>query len=138
VKVALDTNVLVSAFATRGLCADLVHVILAEHQLIVGATVLSELRRVLREKMKAPAETIQEVDAFLRREALVVDRAPLPAIRLRDKSDLPVLAEAIAGGADALVTGDRDLLDVTSNAPLQILTPRGFWEQLRSRPRHGR
>lgn len=133
-KVALDTNVLVSAFATRGLCADLLHVILAKHQLIVGATVLTELRRVLREKIKVPADTIQEVDAFLRSEALVVDQAPVLAIKLRDKSDLAVLAEAVGGGADVLVTGDRDLLDVASNAPLQILTPRGFWEQLRIRP----
>ena len=135
-KVALDTNVLVSAFATRGLCADLVHVILAEHQLIVGATVLTELRRVLREKMKVPAETIQEVDNFLHREALVSDRAPMLAIKLRDKSDVAVLAEAIGGGADVLVTGDRDLLDIAGSASLRILTPRGFWEQLRSKPTH--
>jgi predicted nucleic acid-binding protein len=52
VKVALDTNVLVSAVATRGLCADIFNHILAEHQLVVGVTVLSELQRVLREKMR--------------------------------------------------------------------------------------
>lgn len=137
-KVALDTNVLVSAFATRGLCADLVHVILAGHQLIVGATVLTELRRVLRDKLKVPAATIQEVDVFLRSEALVVGRAPVVTIKLRDKSDLAVLAEAIGGGADVLVTGDRDLLDAVGDAPLQILTPRGFWELLRSQPARGR
>lgn len=136
-KVALDTNVLVSAFATRGLCADLLHVILAEHQLVVGATVLTELRRVLREKIKVPADTIQEVDAFLRSEALVIDQAPVLAVKLRDKSDLPVLAEAVGGSADVLVTGDRDLLGIAGNAPLQILTPRGFWEQLRIGPTHG-
>ncbi|TAJ92221.1 MAG: putative toxin-antitoxin system toxin component, PIN family [Gammaproteobacteria bacterium] len=136
-KVALDTNVLVSAFATRGLCADLLHVILAEHQLIVGATVLTELRRVLRDKIKAPAEIIQETDAFLRSEALVIERAPVLAVKLRDKSDIPVLAEAVGGGANVLVTGDRDLLDIASNAPLRILTPRGFWEQLRIEPTHG-
>ena len=46
--VCFDTNVLVSAVATRGLCADIVNAALAEHQLIVGETVLMELRQVLR------------------------------------------------------------------------------------------
>ena len=46
-KVFLDTNVLAAAFATRGLCADLVRYVLAEHQLITGDVVLDELRDVL-------------------------------------------------------------------------------------------
>jgi len=36
VKVFLDTNVLVSALATRGLCADLLRKVLTEHELLVG------------------------------------------------------------------------------------------------------
>ncbi len=39
-RVALDTSVLVSAVAARGLCADVFNLILAEHDLIVGETVL--------------------------------------------------------------------------------------------------
>lgn len=131
-KVALDTNVLVSAVATRGLCADVLYIILAEHQLVVGETVLGELRRTLRQKIQVPTETITEMDTFLRRQALVVKAAPSPTLDLRDPSDLPVLAEAVAGGADVLVTGDGDLLDVATKAPLPILTPRGFWERLRT------
>tara|TARA_Y100000590_G_C15710915_1_gene1010249 strand:+ start:1307 stop:1432 length:126 start_codon:yes stop_codon:yes gene_type:complete len=40
-KVFLDTNVLVSAFATRGLCADVMRVILTEHELLIGEVVLT-------------------------------------------------------------------------------------------------
>jgi hypothetical protein len=36
VKVFLDTNVLVSAFAARGLCADLLRDVLARHDLVTG------------------------------------------------------------------------------------------------------
>lgn len=43
-RVALDTNVLVSAVATRGLCADVFNLVLAEHHLVVSVTVLSELQ----------------------------------------------------------------------------------------------
>jgi len=132
VKVALDTNVLVSAVATRGLCADILQATLAEHQLVVGETVLAELRRVLRQKLRVPADTVDEMDAFLRRQAVVVANAPTLTLKLRDRSDLPVVAEAVAGGANVLVTGDQDLLEAANKAPLPILTPRGFWERLRT------
>jgi len=134
VKIFLDTNVLVSAVATRGLCADVFHAVLAEHQLIVGEAVLTELRRVLRQKMRLSADTIAEMDAFLRRQALVVTEAPPLRIKLRDPDDLVVLAEAVTGGAEVLVTGDLDLLSLAARAPLPIVTPRGLWEILRANP----
>ena len=130
-RVALDTNVLVSAVATRGLSADVFNLILAEHELVVGETVLSELRRVLGEKIKVPSKTIDEVVALLRQEATVVKKAEELAVKIRDHTDLPVLSEAVAGNADVLVTGDKDLLEIEQKLPLQILSPRAFWEQIR-------
>jgi uncharacterized protein len=131
VRVAFDTNVLVSAVATRGLCADVFNLVLAEHQLIVGETVLSEVRRVLRQKMRVPDEVAGEFEALLRTEALVVAKARNVSIVVRDKSDMLVLAEAISGKAEVLVTGDKDLLEVVGKVPLDVLTPRGLWERLR-------
>ena len=43
-KVCFDTNVVLAAFATRGLCADLFAHVLLEHELLVGETVIRELR----------------------------------------------------------------------------------------------
>jgi putative PIN family toxin of toxin-antitoxin system len=134
VKIFLDTNVLVSAVATRGLCADVFHTVLAEHQLIVGEAVLAELRRVLRQKIRLSADAIEEMDTFIRRQALVVTGAPPLRIKLRDPNDRAVLAEAVAGGADVLVTGDQDLLTAVGRSPLPIVTPRGLWEILRGNP----
>ena len=127
-----DTNVLVSAMATRGLCADLVQVILAEHELLIGETVLSELGRVLERKLRLSTQTIREWDGFFRREGELVRAGAVPAIRVRDPADRVVLAEAVAGGADALVTGDRDLLSIAARAPVRIQSPREFWDFLRS------
>jgi len=132
VKIALDTNVLVSAVATRGLCADILNLVLTKHQLVVGVTVLAELNKVLRQKMRVPTEIAQELDALLRREAMVVGKTKALSVTIRDKSDVPVLAEAVAGRAEVLVTGDLDLLEITGKLPIRILTPRGLWEQLRS------
>ena len=130
--VCFDTNVLISAVATRGLCADIVNLTLAEHQLIIGPTVLAELRRVLLRKLKIPLAVVDEVEDFLRLHATVAEAVPDSAIEGLDGNDRMVLAEAIAGRADVLVTGDHDLINVGTQAPLRILSPRGFWELLRS------
>lgn len=133
-KVYLDTNVLVAAFATRGLCADVLHAVLAEHQLVTGEAGLAETGRILRQKIRLSREVVAELETFLRQQSTVV-RNPRPlSIKLRDTDDLAILGEALAGEADVLVTGDRDLLDIGDGAPLPIVTPRGLWDLLRSNP----
>ncbi len=129
-RVFLDTNVLVSAFASRGLCADLLRLVLAEHQLIVGEPVLSELRRVLRDRIKVPAETIVGVETLLREQIVVAKPSKPYALPENDPADQWVLASAISGQADVLVTGDSDLLNIASKAPLRIVSPRASWEAI--------
>ena len=119
-KAHLDTSVFVSAFATRGLCADLFQVVIADHQLVVGETVLVELRRTLGRKLRMAPRLIDEVAAFLRSQGTVVRDPPPMALEIRDPADRVVLAEAVAGGAEVLVTGDADLLSVAAGAPLPI------------------
>jgi uncharacterized protein len=129
-RVYLDTNVLVSAFTTRGICSDIVTLVLAEHQLVLGQTVMNELSRVLDRKMRMPKVTVEEAMAFLRREAVVASSGVEIKFSVRDPDDEAVLAEAIEGLAEVLVTGDRDLLEVLEDPPTEILSPRGFWEKL--------
>jgi len=131
VRVFLDTNVLVSAFATRGLCADVFRHILAEHDLIIGEVIIVELRRVLRDRIKIPAPIITSIEQLLRGQIVVpkpLEPHPLP---IRDADDRWVLASAVAGEADVLVTGDSDLLEIASQAPIKIVDPRGFWTMVR-------
>jgi len=132
VRIALDTNVLISAFATRGLSSDVLNLILSDHQLVLGEKVLTELDRILRTKLKAPDDTVQETTAFLRTQAVVVSSAPPLDISITDPDDLVVLSEAVHGLAEILVTGDQDLLSIADEAPIPVLTPRGMWEHLRN------
>lgn len=130
-RVFFDTNVLISAFAARGLCADLMRVVLAEHELQTGEVNLAELRRVLRDRFKAPAAQLDRVDALLRDQIIVPKPADILPLKVRDADDAWVLASAVAGDAQMLVTGDQDLLVLAPKAPLPILTPREAWELLR-------
>jgi len=131
VKVFFDTNVLIAAFATRGLCADLFAHVLLEHDLVVGEVVLGELRTNLRTKLKLPKKTIDEIEAQLRDSVVVKTPAKHLGLRISDPDDEWVVASAQAGGADVLVTGDAAILKLGKRAPLPILSPRGLWELLR-------
>ena len=126
-RVFLDTNVLVSAFATRGLCADVFRLVLAEHTLVTGEVVLRELSRALKSRIRLPRSRMDEIVSFLREYEVVPKPKAPSSIPIRDEDDRWVLASAIAGAADVLISGDRDLLDVAEKAPLKILDPRGFW-----------
>jgi len=131
VRVFLDTNVLVGAFATRGLCADVLRHILAEHDLIIGEVVIVELRRVLRDRIKIPAPVITSIEQLLRDQIVVPKPSEPHSLPIRDPDDRWVLASAVAGKADVLVTGDSDLLDMTSQSPITIVDPRGLWIMVR-------
>jgi len=132
VKVFLDTNVLVSAFATRGLSADLLEMVLLEHELVIGRRVLQELDKVLRMKIRLPAARCAEIVEFLRAEAArVVEDAP-EAECGAEPDDRVILGEALAGEAQAFVTGDAALVALGQISSLPILTPRRFWDLLRS------
>lgn len=134
-KVFLDTNVLVSAFATRGLCEDVFRYVLTEHELLVAEVVLMELDRTLSEKFGFPKRLVSEIEQLLRERTLVAEPSRLPDIALRDPDDLRILASAIAGGAEVLVTGDGDLLAAADRSPVTILDPRGFWTMIRAQSR---
>jgi putative PIN family toxin of toxin-antitoxin system len=124
----LDTNVLVSAFTTRGLCSDVLRTVLTEHELILGAAVIGELRRVLK-RVGLPKRQIEEIVAFLSSYVTTTKlKKPARLPTVRDPDDARILAEAVGANADVLITGDKDLLLVAGESPISILSPRGFWE----------
>ncbi len=132
-RVFLDTNVLVSAFATRGLCADVLRLVLAEHTLVTSDVVLREVERVLRSRVRLPRPRVAGILAFLRQHEVVPKPRAPSDLAIRDEDDRWVLAAAVAGAADVLLTGDSDLLKVAAQAPLKIVDPRGFWNLVSQR-----
>ena len=130
-RVFLDTNVLVSAFLTRGLCADLFLTVAAEHDPIIGEVVLEELRRVLGAKFRIPEQHVARLEETLRRFEVVPRPARRDVAQLQDDSDRWILASARQGKADVLVTGDQELLALVEQPDIRIRSPRAFWEDVR-------
>ena len=131
-RVFLDTNVLVSAFATRGLCADLFELVLIEHELATGDQTLLELGRSLRGKLKLSAVHARDIVEFIEEEAVEVVRKAEPVRAAVDADDARVLGEALAAGAEVFVTGDAALLGLGKLGGIPIVAPRRFWEMLQA------
>jgi len=130
VRIFFDTNVLVSAFLARGLCADLLRLVLREHTLVSSEVVLTELRDVLSRKGRLPPAQIEAIETFLRDQPIAPRPGQTLLLGLVDADDEWVLASAILAEADLVVTGDQGVLACTT-CPLPLLTPRACWQQLR-------
>ena len=136
-KVFLDTNVLASAAATRGLCADVLREVFASHELFISEQVLIELRRVLRLKFSVSQELIDDFIELLEQDSIPAQPGQLPKIELKDSDALTILGAAISAGAEVLITGDQELLALNRVSNLEIISPRQFWERLRAQQQHG-
>lgn len=133
-RVFLDTNVLVSAVATRGLCADVLREVLVAHQLIISRPLIAELEAILLGKIGVPQDVISDFTALLRQDAVCCEAAESVPIDINDQDDVIILSTALAGSAELFVTGDKELLNLGSIQSLQIVSPRNFWEILRTLP----
>ena len=131
-----DTNVLVGAFLARGLCADLLRLVLTEHTLVssevaISEVAISELREVLSRKGKLPIAQIHAIETFLRDQPIAPRPEQTLELGLIDADDERVVASAVLIDADLFVTGDQGVL-ACMVPPIPIINPRGCWEQLRS------
>lgn len=132
-RVVLDTNIIVSSFLVAlGAPARIVAAWrAARFQLVVSTALLAEYAEVLgyariRRRHQMSTEQIAlEIDE-MRRFALLVEPETVPAVISDDPDDDQVLACALAGEADYIVSGDSHLLNLRQYRGIRILSPAAF------------
>jgi putative PIN family toxin of toxin-antitoxin system len=129
VRLVFDTNVIVAGVVAQGLCHELVETHLPDHTAILSRILWDELVEKLRDKFDLAAGDLPLLDLY-RRHAVWVEPQPLEKPACRDPDDDWVLATAIAGQAEAIVTGDGDLLELGVFQGVAMLSPRRFIERL--------
>jgi putative PIN family toxin of toxin-antitoxin system len=132
VRIVFDTNVLFAAFVAHGVCAGLYEECLLRGRIVVSQFIREELREKLLKKTGLSQSEVQEVLAAVRADAEIVEPQPLPAPVCSDADDDWILAAALSAKADALVTGDKDLLVPGRQISIPILTPPACLALLRS------
>lgn len=103
---------------------------LAHHAGVVGQVVIDELERVFTKKIPLPEDERSRIITLVRGFEVVPRSASKPTIQVRDPDDMWILAAAMDGRAEILVTGDPDLLVLGSVGEMRIRSPRQFWELL--------
>ena len=111
-RVVLDSNVIVAAFATRGLCEAVFEYSLENLDLCICNEILIEVNTVLARKIRIPRVLADEIGDYLGSNLRLVKPAEVPTDVCRDSTDLAVIGAAVAAGAEYLVTGDSDLLSL--------------------------
>jgi putative PIN family toxin of toxin-antitoxin system len=129
-KVLFDTNVLISAFLTEGLCSKiLLRAKNGQFELHTCPFIIDELRGKLEDKFSATKAEIKEAVALIKEISFAVnpDENNITVKGVcRDVDDDSILACALAIGADYIVTGDPDLLVIKKYKTIKIITPRDF------------
>ncbi len=125
-RVVLDTNVLIAALISRGFCYELLEHCVLTHTLVTSDFILTEVGEKLSDKFNYSAEIADEAVALLRSQMQLVTPAALLSRVSRDVDDDNILATAVAGKCDCIITGDNDLLVLTQYEGIKIFRPREF------------
>ena len=134
-KVVLDTNVLLSGLmAPDGAPGRILAAWFeARFDVVMSLDQLAEIGRVLGypkiyRKLKWDGQRIEQFLRQLYIRAEVIELQSTSIVVLRDPKDAPILATLMASGADVLISGDRDLLELRGQHPIQ--TPAEFVRRL--------
>jgi putative PIN family toxin of toxin-antitoxin system len=127
-KAVFDTNVLIAAFLTEGICAKLlIRARRRDFDMILCDGILQEFKRVLKKKFAASPHEMSEALTILSaatQDILGQTDSIVPICR--DPDDDLILACARDAVADYVVTGDEDLLVLKNYEGISILNPREF------------
>jgi len=138
-RIAIDTNVIVSSILSRkGAPAELLNAWRERRFLLLtSSAIVAEVRAVLqyphiRKKYPVNDNDVEQVITLLEHDALLVTgEAEVTGSIPDDPKDEMVLACAVDGEADVIVSGDHHLIDLESFLDIPIMTPRQFLDQLR-------
>ena len=135
-RVVLDTNVVLSALVfARGRLSPLRFAWEAGHiQPVISQVTAAEFMRVLsypKFKLKGPEQQELLADYLPFCVTVRIPKPPPATPSCRDDFDIPFLQLALAGRANALVTGDQDLLTLGDRFACPIISPEAFMQSLK-------
>ena len=140
IRTVLDVNVFVSAAIVEGGAHDRIVRAWRENRIavIISPVMIEDLADVLKRRHIRRRYRITDHDAgrflrVVRSYATIVPGRVEVAVVKKDPDDDAVIAAAVEGAADYIVTGDPHLLEIGSYAGIRIVTPAQFWRILTAR-----
>lgn len=128
-RVVVDTNVIIAGLVSEGVCRDIVKRRLTRLELFTSQVLLDELTEKMRVKFGLARKDLPLLQVY-EEAATVLKPKPLDDPICRDSDDDELLATALAGQAEIILTGDKDLLVLKKFQGIKIISPRQFVELL--------
>ena len=127
-RLVIDTNVIIAAFISHGVCNELLEHCVINHDVVLSSFILDELKDKLTDKFKFTTRDATAVVSLLKSRCSVVRTQSLPSPVSRDPDDDNIIATAISGACALIITGDKDLLDLKKTGDILIVSPDQFWQ----------
>ena len=127
-RLVIDTNVLIAAFISHGVCNELLEHCVLNHDVVLSKFILDELKDNLIDKFQFTTREANAAVSLLRSRCSLVDTQTLPVPVSRDPDDDNIIATAISGTCRCIISGDKDLLDLKKAGDILIVSPSQFWQ----------
>lgn len=126
-KILFDTNVLISAFMVNGVCYEVVHDSIDQHELYYTDFIIGEFKKVFKDDLHFSEAVIKEFTAFIEKFFMKGNTASKVEDVCKDKDDNQLLADAGLNGIDIIITGDKEVLNLKTYKSIRIISPVEYW-----------
>lgn len=129
-KIVFDSNIYISAFIVPSSQAEkaIFKVIEENVSLMISKEIISEVLRVLADKFNREKEALSRTAVYLSDVATVVKSNRKINI-LKDEPDNRILECAVAGRADLIVTGDKEMLRLKDFEGIKIISLKEYLDR---------
>ncbi len=127
-RIVFDTNVLIAAFISRGVCAELFEHCVRRHKIIASKFIFTEFSDRLTTKFKFSKHEVSEAVQLLLGRIVIVTPLNLERGVCRDPKDNLILGTALKAQCQCIISGDKDLLILKKYKGIDIISPQDFWK----------
>jgi putative PIN family toxin of toxin-antitoxin system len=131
VKIVFDTNIYISAFIIPNSKAEtaIMKVVEGKDTLIISKAIINETLTVLSTKFYRDKEALSHLAVYMSEIAQIVEPYGAKLTVLKDEPDNRILECALSGKADAIVTGDKEMLKLKEFEGIRIISLREYLDE---------
>ena len=130
-KLVFDTNFYISAFVIPDSKAEKALLkVLEEDTLLISKDIINETLSVLSTKFHRDREALSHLAVYFSEVAQMLEPVEIKLSVLKDEPDNRILECAVSGKADAIVTGDKEMIMLKEFKGIRIMSLKEYLERI--------
>ena len=125
--IVIDSNVWISALIFGGNPEKILKLFIDNKvEVVMSEEIITELRRIIINKFPLFVNSLNLLEASLRKDTVFVQLGSMTIDASRDVDDNRIIETAYIGKAQYIISGDKDLLVLKKYKDIKILNPGDF------------